>query len=80
MEGRRVRQGYEVGLRVGSPNLLMRNGWRRDSLKKGDIIIVQGPGQGGIDYGECKNSELRRRRRVFNAGSPAICTPGAPTQ
>ena len=25
---------------LGSPNLLMRNGWRRDSLKKGDVIII----------------------------------------
>ena len=28
---------------LGSPNLLMRSGWRRDSLKKGDMIIVNGP-------------------------------------
>jgi len=27
---------------LGSPNLLMRSGWRRDSLKKGDVIIVNG--------------------------------------
>ncbi len=27
---------------LGSPNLLMRNGWRKDVLKKGDKIIVIG--------------------------------------
>jgi hypothetical protein len=27
---------------LGSPNGLMRNGWRRDSLKKGDEITVTG--------------------------------------
>src|SRR3954462_9249872 len=27
---------------LGSPNLLMRSGWRRDSLKKGDVIVVNG--------------------------------------
>src|ERR1700680_2787797 len=27
---------------LGSPNLLMRNGWRKDVLKKGDVIVVSG--------------------------------------
>ena len=27
---------------LGSPNLLMRNGWRRDTLKPGDSIVVNG--------------------------------------
>src|SRR5262245_24261303 len=27
---------------LGSPNILMRNGWSRDSLKVGEIVIVNG--------------------------------------
>jgi hypothetical protein len=27
---------------LASPNLLMRNGWSRDSMKVGDVVIVEG--------------------------------------
>src|SRR5438552_19102867 len=27
---------------LGSPNLLLRNGWRRDSLKPGDAVVITG--------------------------------------
>ena len=29
-------------LEMGSPNTMMRNGWRRDSLKAGDIVTIDG--------------------------------------
>ena len=29
-------------LEMGTPNTLMRNGWRRDSLKAGDVVSIQG--------------------------------------
>lgn len=29
-------------LELGSPNILMRQGWRRDSLKPGDMVTVTG--------------------------------------
>lgn len=29
-------------LEMGTPNLLMREGWRRDSLKAGDVVTVTG--------------------------------------
>ncbi len=30
------------GLEMGSPNFLLRAGWRRDSMKVGDIVEIEG--------------------------------------
>ena len=30
------------GMEMGSPNILMRNGWRRDTMKIGDEVTVEG--------------------------------------
>ena len=30
------------GMEMGSPNILMRNGWRRDTMKVGDEVTVEG--------------------------------------
>jgi hypothetical protein len=30
------------GIEMGSPNILMRNGWRRDTMKVGDVVVVDG--------------------------------------
>ncbi len=30
------------GLEMGSPNFLMRAGWRRDSMKVGDVVDIDG--------------------------------------
>ncbi|HZI51125.1 MAG TPA: DUF6152 family protein [Terriglobia bacterium] len=48
---------------LGSPNGLMRNGWRRDSLKKGDEVTVTG--------WLAKNAP-----NVGNAGSVVMVTTG----
>ena len=29
-------------MEMGSPNGLMRNGWKRDSMKEGDLVVVEG--------------------------------------
>ena len=29
-------------LEMGTPNILMREGWRRDSLKAGDVVTIDG--------------------------------------
>jgi Family of unknown function (DUF6152) len=67
---------------LGSPNLLMRNGWRRDVLKKGDVIIVSGSqAKDGSNLANAKTVSLADGKRVFNAGSSGDPgTPGAPTQ
>jgi uncharacterized protein DUF6152 len=30
------------GLEMGSPNLLIRSGWSRNSMKMGDVVTVEG--------------------------------------
>jgi hypothetical protein len=67
---------------LGSPNLLLRNGWRRDTLKPGDGIIVEGSAaKDGSKRANAKTVKLASGQRVFNAGSSGDPgTPGAPTQ
>jgi Family of unknown function (DUF6152) len=67
---------------LGSPNLLMRNGWRRDSLKKGDVIIVSGSqAKDGTNVANARTVSLADGKRVFNAGSSGDPgRPGAPKQ
>jgi hypothetical protein len=67
---------------LGSPNLLMRNGWRRDSIKPGDSIIVSGSAaKDGATMANARTVKMADGRKVFNAGSSGEPgTPGAPTQ
>lgn len=67
---------------LGSPNLLLRNGWRRDTLKPGDSIIVEGSAaKDGSKRANAKTVKMASGQRVFNAGSSGDAgTPGAPTQ
>jgi hypothetical protein len=67
---------------LGSPNLLMRNGWRKDSIKIGDTIIVNGSAaKDGANLANARTVKMADGRRVFNAGSSGEPgSPGAPTQ
>ena len=67
---------------LGSPNLLMRNGWRKDSIKPGDSIIVTGSAaKDGDNLANARTVKTADGRKVFNAGSSGEAgTPGAPTQ
>jgi hypothetical protein len=67
---------------LGSPNLLLRNGWRRDTLKPGEGIIVEGSAaKDGSKRANARTVKLASGQRVFNAGSSGDPgTPGAPTQ
>ena len=61
---------------LGSPNLLTRNGWRRDSLKAGDIIIVNGSrAKDGSHMANARTVKTPDGKRVFNAGSSGEATP-----
>jgi hypothetical protein len=66
---------------LGSPNLLMRNGWRPNTLKPGDAIIVNGSAaKDGTNLANAKTVKLANGDRVFNAGSSGDPgAPGAPT-
>ena len=62
---------------LGSPNGLMRQGWKRDSLKVGDVISVMGNlAKDGSNLANARNVTLADGRRVF-AGSSADGEPTA---
>ena len=57
------------GVEGGAPNGLFRNGWRKDSLKVGDIVTVEGfQGRDGSQRANANRVTLPVGRRVF-AGS-----------
>ena len=61
---------------LGSPNLLMRNGWRRDSLKAGDEVVVNGSGaKDGSHIANARTVKMADGRRIFNAGSSGEQNP-----
>ena len=37
----KTKQKTNWGMEMGSPNILMRNGWRRDTMKIGDVVDVE---------------------------------------
>jgi hypothetical protein len=67
---------------LGSPNLLMRNGWRKDTIKPGDVIVVTGSAaKDGANLANARTVKTADGQKVFNAGSSGETgTPGAPTQ
>ena len=59
------------GVEGGAPNALFRNGWRKDSLKVGDTVTVEGfRGRDGSNRANANRVTLPDGRRVF-AGSSA---------
>jgi len=63
---------------LGSPNGLMRNGWKRDSLKIGDVVSLNGNlAKDGSKLANARNVTLADGRQVF-AGSSADGEPVAP--
>ncbi len=58
-------------LELASPNVLVRQGWTRSSLKIGDEITVSGSmAKDGSKMANARNVTLASGKRVF-AGSPA---------
>ena len=56
---------------LGSPNVLTRQGWRRDSLKVGDTVTVEGyMAKDGARLANARRVTLADGRKVF-AGSTA---------
>jgi len=64
------------GIETGPPNILYRMGWRRDSLKPGDTIVVSGfAAKDGSHTCAAREVQLPDGRKVF-AGSPTDQAPG----
>ena len=65
-------------LELASPNVLVRQGWTRQSLKVGDEISVTGSSaKDGSKMANARNVTLAGGKRVF-AGSPTDDGPAAP--
>jgi hypothetical protein len=60
----------------GTPNSLQRNGWKRDSLKVGDMVTVQGfLARDGSNHVNGRQVKLPDGRRVFGGsadGGPGV--------
>src|SRR5687767_8903147 len=62
------------GMEMGSPNILMRNGWRRDTMKIGDEVTVEGSlAKDGTPTGNAR-TVVMGGKRLF-AGSSQGSTP-----
>jgi hypothetical protein len=65
------------GLEMGSPNGLMRAGWTRNTLKVGDVVIVEGSrAKDKAHIGNARVVTLASTgKRLFAASSQADTTP-----
>ena len=58
------------GMELASPNLLMRQGWSRASMKVGDEVTVEGfHARDGSNTGNARTVTLNASGKVFSAGS-----------
>jgi hypothetical protein len=61
---------------LGSPNILLRNGWSRETLKAGDLVVVNGSrAKDGSNIANARTVRLGDGKRIFNAGSSGDQTP-----
>jgi uncharacterized protein DUF6152 len=64
------------GLEMGSPNGLMRQGWKRTSMKVGDVVTVEGSrSKDGSNIGNARSVMLSGGQRLFAASSQGGGTP-----
>lgn len=64
------------GMEMGSPNILMRQGWRRDTMKVGDTVTVDGSlAKDGSNTGNANSVVLASTGKRLFAGSSAGVTP-----
>jgi len=61
----------EWDFELGSPNTLFRQGWRRDSLKQGDVVTVAAfRARNSPHVANTRTVTFSDGRRVFALGSP----------
>jgi hypothetical protein len=58
------------GMELGSPNALARRGWKRDSLKIGDVVNVEGSrARDGSLKGNANSVKLADGKQLFSTGA-----------
>jgi len=63
-------------LELGSPNVLMRDGWTRDCLKEGDQVLVEGfRAKDGSNLANARQVTLADGRKVFAGSSSGDAAP-----
>jgi hypothetical protein len=68
-------------LELASPNVLRRNGWRRDSLKQGDEVTVEGSAaRDGSKMANARVVLLADGKRVFAGSSGGDAPPPTPAR
>jgi hypothetical protein len=61
---------HNWAMELGSPNVLMRRGWTRDSLKIGDQVIVEGSRARDNSYkGNANSVVMGDGKRLFNGSA-----------
>jgi hypothetical protein len=71
-----TKQKTNWGMEMGSPNVLMRNGWTRNSMKIGDVVIVEGSrAKDGTPTGNARTVILAASGQKLFAGSSQGNTP-----
>ncbi len=64
------------GMEMGSPSILMRSGWRRDTLKVGDVVTVEGSmAKDGTPTGNARTVVLAASGQKLFAGSSQGSNP-----
>ncbi len=63
-------QIHNWAMELGSPNVLMRRGWTRDSLKSGDQVTVEGSRARDDSYkGNANSVVMADGKRMFNGSA-----------
>ena len=64
------------GMELASPNLLVRNGWTRSTLKAGDVVTVDGySAKNGKSIGNARTIVIKATGQRLVAGSSAGSAP-----
>jgi hypothetical protein len=63
-------------MELASPNLLVRNGWTKSTLKTGDLVDVEGYGaKNGKNIGNARTIVIKATGQRLVAGSSAGSAP-----
>ena len=72
----KTKQKANWGMEMGSPNILMRNGWTRNTMKVGDVVNVEGSlAKDGSNTGNARSVVLAKTGQRLFAGSSQGNTP-----